>query len=81
MTVAEYEAYIQSIDEVENKIIDDSKYPVVRDNKIKICCKTTLELSEICQWKNQRRNQKQRWLKNLYVKIWSWVHLAKRLKL
>lgn len=49
MTVAEYEAYIQSIDEVENKIIDDSKYPVVRDNKIKICCKTTLELSEICQ--------------------------------
>ena len=46
MTVAEYEAYIQSIDEVENRIVDDSKFPVVTDNKIKICCKTTLELTK-----------------------------------
>ena len=47
MTVAEYDAYIQSIDEVESRIIDDSKFPVVKDNKIKICCKTTLELTKI----------------------------------
>ena len=46
MTVAEYEAYIQSIDEVENRIVDDSRFPVVQDNKIKICCKTTLELTK-----------------------------------
>ena len=46
MTFAEYEAYIQSIDEVENRIDDDSKFPVVSDNKIKICCKTTLEISK-----------------------------------
>ena len=47
MTYAEYDAYIQSIDEVENRIDDDSKFPVVEDNKIKICCKTTLELTKV----------------------------------
>ena len=47
MTYAEYEAVIQSIDEVENRIDDDSKFPVVEDNKIKICCKTTLELTKV----------------------------------
>ena len=47
MTICEYEAYIQSIDEVENRIDDDSKFPVLKDNnKIKICCKTTLELTK-----------------------------------
>ena len=47
MTIAEYDAYIQSIDQVENRIVDDNKFPVVKDNKIKICCKTTLELTKI----------------------------------
>ena len=47
MTYAEYQAYIQSIDEVESRIVDDSKFPVVKDNKIKICCKTTLELTKV----------------------------------
>ena len=47
MTVAEMDMYIQSIDEVENRIDDDSKFPVVEDNKIKICCKTTLELTKV----------------------------------
>ena len=46
MTICEYEAYIQSIDEVENRIVDDNKFPVLQDNKIKICCKTTLEINE-----------------------------------
>ena len=47
MTYAEYEAVIQSIDEVKNRIDDDTKFPVVEDNKIKICCKTTLELTKV----------------------------------
>ena len=47
MTICEYEAYIQSIDEVENRIDDDNKFPVLQDNKIKICCKTTLELTKV----------------------------------
>ena len=46
MTYAEMDMYIQSIDEVESRIVDDNKFPVVKDNKIKICCKTTLEISK-----------------------------------
>ena len=47
MTYAEYEAYIQSIDEVENRIVDDTRFPILKDSKIKICCKTTLELTKV----------------------------------
>ena len=47
MTYAEMDMYIQSIDEVESRIVDDTKFPVVEDNKIKICCKTTLELTKV----------------------------------
>ena len=47
MTYAEYQVYIQSIDEIESRIVDDAKFPVVKDNKIKICCKTTLELTKV----------------------------------
>ena len=46
MTIAEMDMYIQSIDEVENRIVDDSRFPIVENNKIKICCKTTLELTK-----------------------------------
>ena len=47
MTYAEIDMYIQSIDEVESRIDDDNKFPVVKDSKIKICCKTTLELTKV----------------------------------
>jgi len=47
MTISEYDAYIASIDEVENRIIDDTQFPVIKDNKIKSCCYATLELLKI----------------------------------
>ena len=47
MTIAEYEAYISTINDVENSIIDDTKFPVVKDSKIKTCCYATLELLKI----------------------------------
>ena len=49
MTIAEYEAYIyiSTINDVENRIIDDTKFPVVKDSKIKTCCYATLELLKI----------------------------------
>ena len=47
MTLAEYEMYMSSIDEMENRIIDDTKFPIVRDNKIKTCCYATMELLKI----------------------------------
>ena len=46
MTISEYDMYITSIDEIENRIIDDRKFPIIRDNKIKRCCEATLELSK-----------------------------------
>ena len=47
MTIAEYEAYISTISDVENRIIDDTKFPVVKDSKIKTCCYATLELLKL----------------------------------
>ena len=46
--LAKYEARINAINEIEERIIDDDKYPVVRDNKIKICCYYTLEITKAC---------------------------------
>ena len=47
MTIVEYEAYISTINDVENRIIDDTKFPVVKDSKIKTCCYATLELLKL----------------------------------
>ena len=47
MVLTEYDAYVDTIDEIENRIVDDSKFPLVRDNRIKTCCYATLELLKI----------------------------------
>ena len=47
MTIAELDMYMTTLDEVENRIIDDTKFPVVQDSKIKTCCYATLELSKL----------------------------------
>ena len=47
MVLTEYDAYVDTIDEIENRIVDDSKFPLVRDNGIKTCCYATLELMKI----------------------------------
>ena len=39
----EYDTYIDTVEEIENRIEDDDKYPVVKDAKIKRCCHMTLE--------------------------------------
>ena len=47
MTLSGYDAYITAIDDMENRIIDDAKYPVVKDNKNKQCCKYSLLISKL----------------------------------
>ena len=42
----EYETYIDTIDEIENRIADDAKYPVVEDGRIKMFLKCVLKLSK-----------------------------------
>ena len=47
MTISEYEMYMTTINDVENRIIDDTKFPVVKDSKVKTCCYATLELLKL----------------------------------
>ena len=47
MTIAQYEAYITALDDVENRIIDDTKFHIVKDSKVKTCCYATLELLKL----------------------------------
>ena len=47
MTISEIEMYLTSINEIESRIVDDTKFPIVRDNKIKRCCEATLELTKL----------------------------------
>ena len=48
MTVAQYEAYILSIDDMEHRVIDDNLYPKVRNNRCKAFCYIISELSKEC---------------------------------
>ena len=41
MTLAEYEAYIATMNEIEERTQDTNKYPIVEDIKVKKCCKIT----------------------------------------
>ena len=43
----EYRRYIEDIDIVKDRFVDDAKFPVVRNNKVIICCKYSLEILKI----------------------------------
>ena len=38
---------IDAVDVVEDRIIENDKFPVVKDGKVKTCCKYTLELAKL----------------------------------
>ena len=46
MTISEYEAYMEAIDDVEERIINDNKFPVIKDSNKTRCCNHTLELTK-----------------------------------
>ena len=48
MTIAEMDAYILSIDDMENRVINDNLYPKVRNNRCKAICYIISELSKEC---------------------------------
>ena len=48
MTVAEMDMYIQSIDNMEQRCINDSVYPKVRSNRCKALCYIISELTKEC---------------------------------
>ena len=43
----EYRRYIEDIDIIEDRVVDDTKFPVVANSKIKICCKYSLEILKV----------------------------------
>ena len=45
--MSEFNTYIDAIDDIEDRITDDTKYPVVKNNKVKTCCKVSLEFLKI----------------------------------
>ena len=48
MTVAEMDMYIQSIDNMEQRCINDNIYPKVRSNRCKALCYVISELTKEC---------------------------------
>ena len=43
----DYDTYIETVDDIEDRIADDNKYPIIRDNKIKRCCAISLEFLKV----------------------------------
>ena len=88
MTYAEYDAYIQSIDGMEQRVINDNVYPKVRSNRCKAFCYVISELTKECiryfkistnnnchQKQSQRVKQKS--VRNPSLKILSLVVMKK----
>ena len=46
MTISEYEAYALIADEIEDRVLDDTRFPTIEDDQVKKCCRIALELSK-----------------------------------
>ena len=44
--MSDYNTYINTIDVIEDSVIDDTKFPIVKDTKIKQICRVFLGVSE-----------------------------------
>ena len=62
---SEFETYIETVNEIEDRIVDDNKYPIIRDRKTKRCCKFSLEF--IIQ--NAKKKKLIRYQNNQFQKI------------
>ena len=47
MSSDEYKTYCETLDEIEDRISEDSKFPVIEDGKIKMLCKMIFEFIRI----------------------------------
>ena len=45
--MSEYDSYINTIDVIEDSVIDDTKFPIVRDNKLKHIFRVMLEFLKV----------------------------------
>ena len=42
-----FDSYINTIDVIEDSVIDDTKFPIVKDTKIKQICRVILEFLKV----------------------------------
>lgn len=42
--ISDMDIYLDNINVVEEAVIDDDKFPVIKNNKVKNCCLLTMEL-------------------------------------
>ena len=47
IVISDTDVYSNSINLIEDAVDDDNKFPVVKDNKTKNCCRMTLELMKV----------------------------------
>ena len=47
MATDEYDTYLETLDEIEDRISDDSKFPVIEDGKMKMLCKLIFEFIKL----------------------------------
>ena len=45
--MSNYDSYINTIDVIEDSVIDDTKFPIVRDNKLKQIFRVMLEFLKV----------------------------------
>ena len=45
--MSEYDSYINTIDVIEDSVIDDTKFPIVKDNKLKQIFRVMLEFLKV----------------------------------
>ena len=48
MTLAQYDAYILSIDDMEHRVVDDNLQPKIKSNRCKAVCYVIAELTKEC---------------------------------
>ena len=65
MNSDEYETYLETLDEIEGRLSDDSKFPVIEDGKIKMLCKMIFEfikfvIDYLMNIKNEDATKKER---------------------
>ena len=45
--MSDYDSYINTIDVIEDSVIDDTKFPIVKDNKLKQIFRVMLEFLKV----------------------------------
>ena len=61
--------YIEDIDVIEDRIVDDAKFPIIKNSKVKNCCRYSLEILKlVVDYVGLYINAKKAKCKHTYIK-------------